>query len=829
MLRILILATEWESRHGGLSSFNRTFCRFLAADGCEVYCYLPKTPSAKEQEEADSLSVRLVGPRDSFQSDALGEKYLLCFPPNIPIDLEIDWIIGHGHVTGPAALVQKLNSFPRARLAHVVHVAPGTTEWFKGDEEGSSAAAKAENRERLELDIATKADLVIAVGPLLKREIANLLNGETHKIYQLNPGLNFTGSSLRTPPEGEHCLFLGRAEDYRLKGLDIAMRAFALATDGRTPRPVFVVRGAEVNSSNILRKRLASWSRTHGCDIRVREYSPNADLLWNDLHRSTMLMMPSRAEGFGLVALEALGAGVPFLASMNSGFAELIREKFDDKFNDFLLPVVDDQEIDAAVWSKAIGQIIEAPHQAFRRIHSLREEYSRTIRWDDGVRGLIETMEHLKKSETKKETKKDTVNHTSNIAIAPPPAPSAFRRNAGTRSSRRYDCNLKWKSRVGIGARTNKPVLAGDVLLVPTCGGAWNKEDAADGVYVIEKRSGKIRSHIKTKGDANAIDFTGGIFVVGSDSGHVVCAEIDTGRTQWEVNLDSSVLSKPKIKNNHVIVATIGGDIVALSLNDGSTLNRISMPSGYATDPIYRKEQLLYPTIDGCIVAIDPEAFVEGRQITCERIPFFFRDIHSDTGVSSCEFWATPCVLGEVIVMPYARGTLYEGLPVMGIDLDSLTPIWDSPALTSEYERLYGNVRSSPCAFNDLAVMPLTYGNQISAIDSMGTIKWIAECGYPYFEQYGSPEICGDLVLVPRFDGFVHAIEAESGEAAWSLRFEEDSARTPILDVSDAGTSWENSEGIPLNSPLAVDGSHFYVLGSNGILCCYEVQEDLDA
>ena len=38
------------------------------------------------------------------------------------------------------------------------------------------------------------------------------------------------------------------------------------------------------------------------------------------------MIIPSRTEGFGLTALEALSAGIPFLVSQNSGFGEALQE-----------------------------------------------------------------------------------------------------------------------------------------------------------------------------------------------------------------------------------------------------------------------------------------------------------------------------------------------------------------------------------------------------------------------------------------------------------------------------------------------------------------------
>ena len=40
-LSFLILATEWDSGHGGVSTFNRELCIALAKLGHEVHCGVP--------------------------------------------------------------------------------------------------------------------------------------------------------------------------------------------------------------------------------------------------------------------------------------------------------------------------------------------------------------------------------------------------------------------------------------------------------------------------------------------------------------------------------------------------------------------------------------------------------------------------------------------------------------------------------------------------------------------------------------------------------------------------------------------------------------------
>src|SRR5205823_2102548 len=60
--------------------------------------------------------------------------------------------------------------------------------------------------------------------------------------------------------------------------------------------------------------------------IHVRPYTTHADQLNQDLRAASVFVMPSREEGFGLVACEALSLGVPVVITSESGLAETVRE-----------------------------------------------------------------------------------------------------------------------------------------------------------------------------------------------------------------------------------------------------------------------------------------------------------------------------------------------------------------------------------------------------------------------------------------------------------------------------------------------------------------------
>lgn len=124
--RILVLATEWIAKHGGLSTFNRELCKALSVLRHEVVCVIPRLKEG-EAQAATSENVRLVGARPAGDDSTGG---LL---RRLPIDgFTPDVIIGHGRITGQAARVQQQDSYPKAKRIHFVHMAPGEIEWYKG-------------------------------------------------------------------------------------------------------------------------------------------------------------------------------------------------------------------------------------------------------------------------------------------------------------------------------------------------------------------------------------------------------------------------------------------------------------------------------------------------------------------------------------------------------------------------------------------------------------------------------------------------------------------------------------------------------------------------
>lgn len=104
------------------------------------------------------------------------------------------------------------------------------------------------------------------------------------------------------------------------KGFDLLIEAFARCQIN--DRPDLIIAGAGEDQSALVDqvKRLGLQDAVHFCGHVPREQVPGL------LKGSLGVVVPSRSESFGIVALEALAAGRPLLASKTGGLAELAND-----------------------------------------------------------------------------------------------------------------------------------------------------------------------------------------------------------------------------------------------------------------------------------------------------------------------------------------------------------------------------------------------------------------------------------------------------------------------------------------------------------------------
>jgi 8-oxo-dGTP pyrophosphatase MutT (NUDIX family) len=304
-----------------------------------------------------------------------------------------DVVIGHSRFTGPAARVQVDDYFKHAIRLHVVHTAPGEIGSLTGTVEEESSGVP-EQREDIDIELSACADLVVAVGPLLYNEFRTLLIGKNARvpIHQLNPGLLDREPAAELPPQ-YRCLVLGRAKEIQQKGLDIAAKAVALVRPGRVgDDPILIVRGAPQGTIAQLRRELEAIAAPLATRIRVREYTPTEVKISEEIRTASLLLMPSRSEGFGLVGLEGISMEVPTLLSHRSGLGQLLMTEIKELARPLVIPVTGHLDTDATEWSRAIEVVLTNRLAAFEHARRVKKELANILSWDFAVHSLLNAI-----------------------------------------------------------------------------------------------------------------------------------------------------------------------------------------------------------------------------------------------------------------------------------------------------------------------------------------------------------------------------------------------------------------------------------------------------
>ena len=378
-----------------MSTFNRQLCVALAQAGAKVACIVLE---AKDEEVSAAAQdgVKLVeanrGPGLTEEQRIIGK----------PADLEgfaPDFLIGHGRITGPAAAALHANHFPAARRIHFVHMAPDEIEPYKLDRV-DQAGMRAQERTEIEEDLGRSAAFVVAVGPRLHGRFSTYLSGykDTPPPMRFDPGFDVGTSGQRHPPEGDpwQVLLLGRAEDVQLKGLDTAASAVAKASRERAvglPRLELVIRGAQPNQMDELRENLLQKVGNDRLEIVIRAFTVSDDRLQADLRRASLVLMPSKKEGFGLVGVEAIIAGTPVLISAESGLGQLLREQLPaEQVSRVVVEMDGDEERLRDRWAGAIVRMLADREASFKRAAEIREVMAAQKTWRREVENFLAVL-----------------------------------------------------------------------------------------------------------------------------------------------------------------------------------------------------------------------------------------------------------------------------------------------------------------------------------------------------------------------------------------------------------------------------------------------------
>lgn len=374
-----MLAAEWGSpKHGDMSTMNRELAINLAKVQwrknervkVQVTFFVPYHGcSLQEKREAEKFNVTIVEAREY---PGMGEYYCLCFPEE---DTSIDVVIGHDVILGGQAKVIKLQH--KCRWVQVLHTHPKEPN---GQMENKNVTKNCKN-----------ADLVMTVGPKLKEVYSSQLRGcgKEDNVIEFTPGIveELFIQHARRDNATFRVLLLGRIDpkDFKQKGYDVAVKAFKDKLKGESYCLVLVC--APKKREGEVREYLKKEFGIPEEQLEIKEFIESREELKGLFRQVDLAIMPSRTEGFGLSALEALSAGLPILVSNNSGLAQALREI---EFGD--LCIVDSD--DAEGWAEKIKAVRKKDRERKRlpEIEKLRSTYEEKYSWQKQCTSLVEKI-----------------------------------------------------------------------------------------------------------------------------------------------------------------------------------------------------------------------------------------------------------------------------------------------------------------------------------------------------------------------------------------------------------------------------------------------------
>ena len=375
-VKVTLLASEWGSSRGRLSTLNRELAIQLAKfPEVEITFFLPKC-SQQDKKEALEYNVKIV---EAKPVPGMEQLNWLCFPPE---DLQIDIIVGHGAELGTPAYVVKRNK--KCKWVQVVHTDPEELGMFKNF---SNPISEGEEKHKTEVELCKMADHVVGVGPKLSEAFRSYLRGckKDDHVLDFTPGVLEEFEAVNQDPserQQRSVLVFGRGDvdDFELKGFDIAGKAIAALQDTRL---MFV--GAPDGKHEEIAKRLIECG-VPASRLRVRGFVEDRESLKRLFQEVDLAVMPSRTEGFGLTGLEAMSAGLPVLVSSNSGFGEALCSVT------FGSASVIESE-DPTVWTAAIKKIWSKDRKCrLKEAVTLRDNYGMEYDWTKQIKELVDRM-----------------------------------------------------------------------------------------------------------------------------------------------------------------------------------------------------------------------------------------------------------------------------------------------------------------------------------------------------------------------------------------------------------------------------------------------------
>jgi glycosyltransferase involved in cell wall biosynthesis len=175
---------------------------------------------------------------------------------------------------------------------------------------------------RLMEEVGARADIITTVSQCSRRDIIWKLripeNRQEQVVVIPNGAPDHYGPAARRADGGQTILYVGRCDPY--KNLPMLIEAFARILRGPAPGARLMIIGAPDPRYPEPARMATAQGVDHAIDWRG--YASGEELL-DAYQQASLLVLPSRYEGFGLPVVEAMACGTPVVCSQAAALSEV--------------------------------------------------------------------------------------------------------------------------------------------------------------------------------------------------------------------------------------------------------------------------------------------------------------------------------------------------------------------------------------------------------------------------------------------------------------------------------------------------------------------------
>ncbi len=340
------LAQPGSADAGGMNVYVRELVSALAQAGLDCTTYVRRWHRSLPDVVAVEPGFRVVH-LDAGDPDAPKEAL-----PDL-VDVFTDRVRDHLLTAGGADVVHAnywLSGVAAHRLKHELDLPFVSTFHTLARVKAATGDPEPERRDRAEASIIGCADAICVSCTEEEHQVRSLYGDPPGRLEIVAPGVDHAffspgdragaRAAVGLGPQPV-VLFVGRIQP--LKGVDVAVRM--LAAMRRDDAQLVVIGGPSGPDGHAEVARVHALVESHGLRSRVRFVEPQPHHLLSTWYRAAdVVVVPSRSESFGLVALEAAACGTPVVASAVGGLRTLV----DDGRTGFLVEGRDPGDFAAA-------------------------------------------------------------------------------------------------------------------------------------------------------------------------------------------------------------------------------------------------------------------------------------------------------------------------------------------------------------------------------------------------------------------------------------------------------------------------------------------------